>query len=97
MKLNELAEGWADWLDERAEADALADVVYWSIQVMDPCCYDCGWYGYAREKLRDAHRRARAAGVCDAQPGEAEWMTASRSERSLSAVEAYLSVEIGAD
>lgn len=64
-----LAEGLADYEAERAEADALADVGYWTASTADPCCRDCGWLTYAKQELAAALRRAHAAGAGDEQPG----------------------------
>lgn len=95
MKLNEIAEGLADYELDREEADARADMLRWAVAVADPCCRDCGYLTYAREQLGDARRRARAAGVFDEQPGEAAWLERHRVERPMELDEIYLSVEIG--
>lgn len=81
MKLDEIAEGVADYELEREEADARETMITWAVRVEAPCCDDCGFLDYAREELRAAHRRARAAGVFEDQPGEAEWLTRHRVER----------------
>ena len=84
MAIDEIAEGLADYEQDREEAEAREQMLHWSAQVAAPCCRDCGWLAYAREELRTALRRARAAGVFAAQPGEAEWLTKHRVERSTS-------------
>lgn len=83
MKLNEILEGLADYELEREEVDARAAMIYWSVKVVTPCCHECGYLSYAREQLQYALRRARAAGVFEAQPGEAAWLTRHRIERPL--------------
>lgn len=92
-----LEEGWVDYEMEREEREALEDVVYWILQVADPCCRDpvCGWHEESKRELKAARIRARAAGVHDQQPGEADWMEDHRNERPLDVAEMYLSVELG--
>jgi hypothetical protein len=96
MKWNEITEGLADYALEREEADARADMIRWVVAVADPCCRDCGYLTYAKENLRAARKRARALGVFDEQPGEADWLARHRVERPMELGEMYLSVEIGA-
>lgn len=95
MKLNEIAEGLVDYALDREEADAREQMIRWSADVADPCCRECGFLTYARQELRAALRRARAAGVFDEQPGEAEWLTRHRVERPIDVVDAYYSMESG--
>ena len=95
MKWNDIMEGLADYVLEREEADAREDMIRWAVKVADPCCRDCGYLTYARQELRAARERAQAAGVFDAQPGEADWLERHRVERPMDLVEMYLSVEIG--
>ena len=96
MKLDEISEGLADFALEREEADARADMIRWSAHVAAPCCRECGFLTYARQELAAALKRARAIGVFDEQPGEANWLSCHRVERPMELVEMYLSVEIGA-
>ena len=95
MKCGEITEGLADYALEREEADARADMIRWAVAVADPCCRDCGYWTYAKENLRAARKRARALGVFDEQPGEADWLERHRIERPMEVDEMYLSVEIG--
>jgi hypothetical protein len=83
MKLDEIAEGLVDYELDREEADARASMIRWSVNVADPCCHECGFLTYARQELLGALRRARAAGVFEEQPGEAEWLARHRVERPL--------------
>ena len=83
MKLDESTEGLADFALEREEADAREEMIRWSVRVADPCCRDCGFLTYAKQELIAALGRARAVGVFDEQPGEAEWLTRHRVERPL--------------
>jgi hypothetical protein len=78
-----IIEGLADYAMEREEADARETMIRWTVRVADPCCHDCGFLAYARQELRAALRRARAAGVFEEQPGEAAWLTRHRIERPL--------------
>jgi hypothetical protein len=95
MESKEIVEGLADYALEREEADAREEMIRWAVRVADPCCRDCGYLRYARQEHRAARKRARAAGVFDEQPGEAEWLARHRVERPMELAEMYLSVEIG--
>lgn len=95
MKINLIAEGLADHALDQEERDARAQLIRWATAVFDPCCRECGWLTSAKQELRAAQRRARAIGVFDEQPGEADWLTAHRDERPMELDEMYLSVEIG--
>jgi hypothetical protein len=95
MNVNTIAEGLADYELVREESDARAQVIRWSAAVVDPCCRECGYLTYAKQELHAARRRARAIGVFDEQPGEADWLAAHRVERPMELDEMYLSVEIG--
>jgi hypothetical protein len=83
MKLNEIAEGLADYDLEREEVEARAALIDWAARVADPCCRECGFLTYARQELLAALGRARAAGVFEEQSGEAAWLTRHRVERPL--------------
>jgi len=83
MKLDEIVEGVADYALEREEADARESMINWCVRVAFPCCRECGFLTYAGQEQLAAIRRARAAGVFDEQPGEAEWLTRHRAERPL--------------
>ena len=96
LKLDEIWEGLVDFALEREEADARGDMIRWSAHVAAPCCRECGFLTYARQELSAALRRARAVGVFDEQPGEADWLARHRVERPMGLVEMYLSVEFGA-
>lgn len=95
MKSKEIAEGLVDYALEREEADARADMIRWAVRLVNPCCRDCGYLTYARQEHCAARKRARAAGVFDEQPGEAEWLERHRVERTMELADMYLSVEIG--
>lgn len=96
MKANAIAEGLTDYELDREESDAREQVIHWSTAVVDPCCRECGYLTYAKEELHAALRRARAVGVFEEQPGEADWLAGHRVERPMELDEMYLSVEIGA-
>lgn len=83
MKLDEITEGLADYALDHEEAEARWRMIHWATRVVDPCCRECGFLTYARQELLAALRRARAAGVFEEQPGEAEWLSRHRVERPL--------------
>jgi hypothetical protein len=95
MKADAIAEGLADYASALEEMDAREQMIRWSAAVVDPCCRECGYLTYAKEELHAARRHARAAGVFDEQPGEADWLAGHRVERPMELDEMYLSVEIG--
>jgi hypothetical protein len=80
MKLDTLAEGLADYAIECEERDAREDLIICATSASAPFDED-DFVAYARDQLRKATQRARAAGVFDDQPGEAEWLTMHRWER----------------
>jgi hypothetical protein len=95
MKLDAIAEGLDDYVLDREEREAREQMIHWAAIVASPCCRDCGYLSYAKEELRAALRRARAIGVFDEQPGEADWLDGHRVERPMDLTDMYLSVEIG--
>lgn len=51
-----LAEGLEDHLADQAIADAFKALVDLTVEIMDPCCRDCGWLDWAKQERREMHR-----------------------------------------
>lgn len=56
---NALAEGLEDHLADQAIADAFKAFVDLTVEIMDPCCHDCGWLDWAKHERRGALRAYR--------------------------------------